>query len=287
MVCGNHRRARLRLLDCHRAGEPTGHADAHSRIDSRVDHADPCVARCFGVAGLVADDAYAAPDADHRAHSRTEPHAAVHSNPLPTTVPTPAPTLTPTLTPTPSSTPTPEPTPAQPISVYALAYAACNGKQFPAAAPYAGRVHPVLVKEEYGYEFYDASSTAKGAISDADPDTQSEADSERWQASSTTMQLVICTSNSRTVNVSCGSYRRSDGRVGTLYRPRERIDLRVVVARTGRVLTRTSLYGRLVGCPTNASGAFGGSPPWYLDEELVTTGAERTYYWSAVHRKVG
>jgi hypothetical protein len=173
-----------------------------------------------------------------------------------------------TPTPTPKPTPTPGPTP---IPEEELA-AACNGTPVPWAAPYAGKVHPLVVA---GWGF--------------DPIPDIYAINLKWLDGIWTspIQLVLCPGSGRTVeNVgSCGTYRICpDCTKGKLIRQRIKERIRVVVAKTGKTLQSKTLYGAVDDCPTTYAITLGDDPPWYIRGNDVTY-AQISKYATAVSKQ--
>jgi len=170
--------------------------------------------------------------------------------------PTPTPTAVATeATPAPTPTPAPEPTPSDVDELVA----ACHGKAVPWAARYAGTVHPLVVAGPWGGDAWDW-------FPDVIDINQKWRDDE-W--TSAMIQLVVCPGRDEEgPDRSCGRYTTSDGVTGELTVLRVKQRIRVIVARTGKVLQTKALYGG--GCPSTASISLGADPPWFTRGDSVT-----------------
>lgn len=183
----------------------------------------------------------------------------------------PAPASFPAPTPIPTPTPTPAPTAEDQLA------AACEGEPVPWAAPYAGKVHPlVVVDTDWLYTV--------GTILDRRPlaeDIVQEwyAINGNWLKGAWTgpmIQLVVCDpGDTDVVKVdSCGKYtRKSDGVTGKLLRYKWTKKIRVVVAATGEILQTKVIAGKVDKCPGSYSSSYGtlsGKPPWELQKHEVT-----------------
>jgi hypothetical protein len=173
---------------------------------------------------------------------------------FPTSAPTPD-------APTPTPTPVPTPTPEDEL------IAACrHGKPVPWAAPYAGKVHPLVVVEAWwGDSWY------SDYPSDIDVVDSSYAINLKWRTGTwpSPIQLVVCNPDPEKTSVRVGSCgrnwkRESDGVIGELVKYQYRSKIRVVVAKTGKTLQSKTLYGTVPPC-----GGAGASsldldvrPPW-------------------------
>jgi hypothetical protein len=185
------------------------------------------------------------------------PPAVLPPTPLPTPTPTPSPT------PVPKATPTPGPTDAE------LA-AACKGAPVPAAAKYGGAVHSLIVANETSGKWI------------ADPSAY---------LFNSPNQLVVCIHESRSEKVgSCGTYRRrSDGVVGevNLYKYTQKV--RVIVAKTGKLLQSRTFVGNTPTCTDaiSISGLLGQiSPPWFLFGDVVSADVIDKYVTAVTTQKV-
>ncbi len=176
--------------------------------------------------------------------------SAVPPPPVATASPTPTPTATPT--PTPLPTPTPEDD----------LIGACYGRPVAWAAPYAGKVHPLVIAGPWG---------APKAWDRIDPDL---GPNQRWSGGEWTnemIQLVICPESADPKpSGSCGTYSLVEDVTGELIRLRDKVVIRVVVAKTGKRLQSQALYGALPGCPTTQSVPLSATPPWHILGDSVT-----------------
>lgn len=155
----------------------------------------------------------------------------------------------------PTLEPTPEPTPTDVEELVA----ACHGKPVPWAARYAGRVHPLVVAGPWGGDAWDW-------FPDIIDINQKWRDDE-WTSSM--IQLVVCPGKDEEgPDRSCGRYTRGDGVTGELTVLRVKQRIRVIVAKTGKVLQTKALYGG--GCPSTASVPLGADPPWFIRGDSVT-----------------
>jgi hypothetical protein len=162
-------------------------------------------------------------------------------------------------------TPTPEPTPAPEEALVA----ACNGTPIPWAAPYAGKVHPVVVVDPEGL-------------------SSSYAINEKWRDAKWTspIQLVVCVPDGTEASVkvgSCGRWKRqSDGVWGELIQFRYKSTVRVVIAETGKTLQRKALYGSVPPCGDAPQDQWSipdmsKDPPWHLFGVQVTPAQINSY----------
>lgn len=165
-------------------------------------------------------------------------------------------TATPTPGPTPTAAPTPTPDPAIELA------AACEGTPVPWAAPYAGKLHPLVVV-------------------DIDGIPASYAINKKWRNGTWTspIQLVVCVPDPTEASVkvgSCGRWQRqSDNVGGELMQYRYRSTIRVVVAKTGKILQKSALYGSVPPCGDAPEDQWsipdmGDDPPWHLFGVEVT-----------------
>ena len=164
--------------------------------------------------------------------------------------PSPSPSPSPTVTPTPSPTPLPTPTPTPAITESQLT-AACKGKAVPQTAKYGGTVHPLVL----------ATAEGSGWTIGSD-EINDDWLTDTWPSP---IQLVICQNAEQAVKVgSCGSYTRPGTRtVGQVIRYREAITVRVIIAKTGKVLQSKSFYGSTPTCADQITDP-GGAPPWRI-----------------------
>jgi hypothetical protein len=165
---------------------------------------------------------------------------------------------TPVRTPKPAPTPTPLPTPAPEDELIG----ACYGKPVAWAAPYAGKVHPLVIAGPWG---------APRSWDWIDPNL---GPNQRWSGGEWTtemIQLVICPESAEAKpSGSCGTYTKRDGVTGELIRLRDKTVIRVVVAKTGERLQSQALYGALPGCPATRSVSSSADPPWSILGDSVT-----------------
>jgi len=174
----------------------------------------------------------------------------------------------------PQPTPTPRPTPA--VTEEELA-AACAGRAIPAAAPYAGKVHPLVVIDGWLGDYVDSTYAINKKLGDG-----------TWPGPK--IQLVVCVPFDQEASVKVGSCGRSwkregDGVVGELLLHRHRMDVRVVVARTGKTLQTKALYGSVPTCGGKFSSLdLNPKPPWKGYGSDVTT-AQINKYATAVSKQ--
>lgn len=193
---------------------------------------------------------------------------------------------TPTPTPTPVPTPTPAPTPTPEDQLIA----ACrHGKPVPWAAPYAGKVHPLVVIEQWrGDSWY---SDYPSDIEAVDP---SYAINAKWRKGTWTspIQLVVCVPDPEAAAVrvaSCGrAWKRTDGVTGELLLYQYTSKVRVVVAATGKTLQSKVLRGN---APTCGDGEYSlldldVDPPWKKFGLAVTPAQVSKYATTVSKQKV-
>lgn len=165
--------------------------------------------------------------------------------------------------PVPTASPTPQPTPSPDAELIG----ACYGRPVAWAAPYAGKVHPLVIAGPWG----------KAGVWNWLPDDVNE----RWRDgewASPMIQLVICPeAKEPRPGGSCGTYTIADGVRGKLIRLRVVLKVRVVVARTGRTLQSTTLLGPKTKCPTSTGVVLGVAPPWTFLGGNVTAQQIREY----------
>ena len=153
--------------------------------------------------------------------------------------------------------PTPQPTPAPEVELIG----ACYGKPVPWAAPYAGKVHPLVIAGPWGVP----------GVWDWLPDFDIN---EKWRDDEWTspmIQLVVCPESAEPKpGGSCGTYTRDDEVSGELIRYRDVLKVRVVVARTGKTLQSTTLLGPKTKCPASTGISLGKAPPWSFLADSVT-----------------
>ena len=179
-------------------------------------------------------------------------------------------TTTPTPTPTATTVPTPLPEDAL--------VAACDGEPVPWAAPYAGKVHPLVVVDPEGL-------STPYAINKKWRD-------EKWTSP---IQLVVCVPDGTEASVkvgSCGRWKRqSDGVWGELVKYRYKSTIRVVIAETGKTLQRKALFGSVPPCGNAPQDQYSipdmnEKPPWHLYGVEVTPAQVNKYATAVSTQKV-
>ncbi len=165
--------------------------------------------------------------------------------------------------PAPTASPTPQPTPSPDAELIG----ACYGKAVAWAAPYAGKVHPLVIAAPWG---------TAGVWDWLPDDINGKWRDGEW--TSPMIQLVLCPeAREPKAGGSCGSYTIADGVRGELLRLREVLKVRVVVARTGETLQSTTLLGPKTKCPASTGVVLGVAPPWTFLGENVTARQIREY----------
>jgi hypothetical protein len=165
--------------------------------------------------------------------------------------------VTPTTAPSPTAAPTPQPTPAPDTELVG----ACYGEPVAWAAPYAGKVHPLVIAGPWG----------KAGVWSWLPDLDINGKWRDGEWASPMIQLVVCPEPAKPrPGGSCGTYTRDDGVRGELTRLRDALKVRVVVARTGKTLQSTTLVGPRTTCPASKGVGVGVAPPWTFLAENVT-----------------
>jgi len=176
--------------------------------------------------------------------------------------------------PTPTPQPTPKPTPPPEEALVA----ACDGEPVSWAAPYAGKVHPLVVVDPEGF-------SASYAINKKWRD-------EKWTSP---IQLVVCVPDGTEDSVkvgSCGRWKRqSDGVWGELIKYRYKSTIRVVIAETGKTLQRKALYGSVPPCGNAPQDQYSipdmnEKPPWHLYGVEVTPSQVQKYATEVSTQKV-
>jgi hypothetical protein len=187
------------------------------------------------------------------------PTSAVTTAPTPAPTATPTPTPTPVRLPTPAEVPTPVPSPTTPPvpqpSDDELIAACAAGTPVPGAAPYAGTLHPLVVVYTDGLQWWvDDDATSRPY------DVDNKWIDDAWPSS---VQLVACQDNRLEVKAdSCGTYtRQRDGVTGEVIRYKEAQTVRILVAKTGKLLQSQTYYGSLPDCPTAFQDVAGKEPP--------------------------
>ncbi len=191
-------------------------------------------------------------------------------------VDTPAPSV-PRAAPTaPAPSPTPVPTPTPSVTEEQLA-AVCSGRAIPSAAPYAGKVHPLVVIDEWLGRYVDSVYVINKKLDDG-----------TW--SSSQIQLVVCVPFDQKASVTVGSCgrnwtRKSDGVAGELLLQRYKMKVRVVLARTGKTLQTEALFGSVPSCGGKFSSLnLSVKPPWKGYGSKVTV-AQINKYATAVSKQ--
>lgn len=160
--------------------------------------------------------------------------------------------------------PTPQPTPAPDTELIG----ACYGKPVAWAAPYAGKVHPLVIAGPWG----------TAGVWDWLPDFDINGKWRDGKWTSPMIQLVVCPESAEPKpGGSCGTYTRDDGVSGELIRYRDVLKIRVVVARTGKTLQSTKLLGPKTECPASTGISLGKAPPWSFLADPVTFGQIDAY----------
>jgi len=213
------------------------------------------------------------------------PPASEVPTPSPTERATYAPTLAPG--PTPTFLPLPVPThfPTQEELYAALGplaakvAAACEEVPVPRAARYAGKVHPLVVAYQGADRYYVYQ--------------RPYAVNTTWfdDGGKTPLQLVICLDDEETADAeSCGIYTRTDGVRGELFRSRMEQRVRVIVAKTGKLLQVKFLYGADPGCSDLYSGTSSdypvSDPPWHVVGPPVSQAQIEQYAETVSKQKV-
>ena len=187
--------------------------------------------------------------------------------PSPAASATSAPTIAPTPTASPTPTPIPTATPLPPITAEQLA-AACNGTPVPGAAPYAGTIHPLVVLGKNGLPEWTVDGIGQKY-------SYTYAINNRWFNGSWDgpIQLVVCPSDPQTQKLSsCGSYTRSDGVVGQVIPYRYFVIVKVIIARTGKLLQSKTFYGgKAPDCADQVQLPATDNPPWKIYSDPMDT----------------
>jgi hypothetical protein len=200
--------------------------------------------------------------------------------------PSASPATTAGATPSPAPTPTSVPTPTPEDQLIA----ACrHGKPVPWAAPYAGKVHPLVVVEQWW-----GDSHYSDYPSDIDVVDASYAINAKWRKGTWTspIQLVVCNPDPKAAAVrvaSCGrAWKRTDGVTGELLLYQYTSKIRVVVAATGKTLQSKVLRGN---APTCGDGEYSlldldVDPPWKKFGLAVTPAQVSKYATTVSKQKV-
>jgi hypothetical protein len=148
--------------------------------------------------------------------------------------------------------------------------AACDGTPVPWAAPYAGKVHPLVVVDSWVQRIDTAYAI-----------------NQKWHNDTWTspIQLVVCVPDPAKASVkagSCGRWKRTDGTVGELGQYRHKSTIRVVVAKTGKTLQSKVLYGSVPPCGDAPADTWSipdmdEDPPWHLFGVEVTSAQVNKY----------
>ena len=162
-----------------------------------------------------------------------------------------SPSGAPRITPPPEPTPTPEQSPWSSgwpkggldenwevlREIEGELWSACyDGTPVPGAAPYGGKVHPlVVVDTNNAWLAYDVEINEGFRVG-----------GWPWP---TPIQLVVCARHDEKVIGSCGLYKTKDGEVGEVLRSRDKVTFRVVVAETGETLQTKVVSAPAPRCP--------------------------------------
>jgi hypothetical protein len=173
-------------------------------------------------------------------------------------VATPTPTAAPVMTPSAAVTPTARPTPSQEAELIG----ACHGRTVAWAAPYAGRIHPLLIAGPWG---------TAGAWDWINPDLGVNQKWSEGEWTNSMIQLMVCPEPAEPVaDGSCGTYQIASGESGELLRFKAALMIRVVIARTGETLQSKTLLGPAQKCPTSRVILGSDPPPWSFLQPSVT-----------------
>jgi hypothetical protein len=132
-----------------------------------------------------------------------------------------------------------------------------HGTPVPGAAPYAGKVHPLVVMDmDNGWLAYDVDIN--------------QGFRETGWAWPSPIQLVVCARHEQDARKvgSCGLYKTEDGEVGEVVRYQDRLSIRVIVATTGKSLQTKILSGPVPTCPGTKSWT-SGSWGWTLKDKVT------------------
>jgi hypothetical protein len=180
------------------------------------------------------------------------------------------------------STATPRPTPI-PDSELA---GACAGTPTPAAAPYGGTVHPLVVIETNGgiSQYAYAINNKWFLLRDMNSPGDSDWYSQPWPSP---IQLVLCAGDEQAAeDGSCGQYQQEGtGQVGEVVRYRYAKTVQVIVALTGKLLVSKVFYGSSVSCDSGWHSE-DVNPPWRIYGGHVDSGAINTYATSVATQAV-
>jgi hypothetical protein len=171
---------------------------------------------------------------------------------------TPAPTTSSVISPSPTVTPSPQPSPSPEEELIG----ACHGRAVAWAAPYAGRVHPLLIAGPWGIP---------GAWDWINPDLGVNQKWSEGEWTGSMIQLMVCPEPAEPVaDGSCGIYHSGTGESGQLLRFKEALMIRVVIAQTGETLQSQELLGPGQDCPASRVILGNDPPPWSLLGKSVT-----------------
>jgi hypothetical protein len=169
----------------------------------------------------------------------------------PTVEPMPVPTLEPTATPTPS------------VTEDELIAACDKGTPIPEADTYTSAVHPLVVL------YYEPTGPDSGWILSSYAANHSYDINTKWELDGWPgpIQLVVCAGAEKPVKIGgCPyTYKRTDGKVGTIIRYKQTITVRVLVASTGKTLQSKTFTGSSPGCADSiTTDDLRDNPPWHL-----------------------
>jgi hypothetical protein len=144
---------------------------------------------------------------------------------------------------------------------------ACKSVAVPGTAKYTGSLHPLVVVQ-YNGDIWTIGSAYSFAIND------------KWYGSEWTspLQLVVCVGALGSKKISsCGTYRTTSGRTGSVIRYQYYRNIRVALATTGKTLqTKTILGGGAPACRDILSVPTS-SPPWRIYGDEPDDGSFNAY----------
>lgn len=161
--------------------------------------------------------------------------------------------------------------------------AACDGKPIEGAAPYAGAVHPLIVYaepvEEARYESEHLPRPLYNSFMDINLRSNFVAvgngTAEAWPGP---IQLVVCITLNKSKKVgSCGMYESTNGAVNEMTRYQSSVTLRLVAARTGKVLQKKVITQAAPACKKTYAYIATGDGPWW---DVTEVPAEAINAWA-------
>jgi hypothetical protein len=152
--------------------------------------------------------------------------------------------------------------------------ASCNhGTPIAAAAKYSGTSHPLALLEAEtgwsltGYVINGTWNSAYGGTYD--------------HGFPAALQLVACQGAQKTVRVgSCGDYRDSYGYTGEVIRYKYTVNVRIIVARTGKSLKSKNFSGSVLKC-SDSFTIYSSDPPWKIYGTDPSSDAIDSYIYGA------